>query len=410
MLVGLSTLFWLTNSLPLKANTESPKNSSLNSVRVIDSIKPSKPNVDETTALDFINIEEESKCISYLDFDQNNSCNASVKTHQPKNDLERLIQKTANYIGRFVPMLNNQAKGSDYKKVILNDSKQMIFASVNDLTNTYTNKRIKRIPFLAYTSVDINAGSDSENSFSLNSLMKLKELELDDEGDLKTLLFSQARIAASTNNDGLTTNFGLGLRDRPDSVSMVGVNVFLDHIYPSYTSPHKRLGVGGEYFWQDFQVRNNWYIALTQEREVTIKGAEYEERVVPGWDVELGYRLPQYPQLGIFVRGFNWDYHNTQDNSGLETSINWQANPRLNLEAWVSNEIAPYTTVTNNNLPSTDETFFGLRMKITADPISFTKKDKKRNLINQMTQPVRRRYDILLERSSGKFSNRASGS
>ena len=48
------------------------------------------------------------------------------------------------------------------------------------------------------------------------------------------------------------------------------------------------------------------------------------ERVVPGWDVELGYRLPDYPQLAFAVRAFRWDFVSRTDNSGIEGSVNWR--------------------------------------------------------------------------------------
>ena len=69
--------------------------------------------------------------------------------------------------------------------------------------------------------------------------------------------------------------------------------------------------------------------SITDEKDVTIKGVSYKERVVPGWDVEVGYRLPNKPELAFFVRGFNWDYKNTQDNSGLEGAVSWQATPHF---------------------------------------------------------------------------------
>ena len=100
----------------------------------------------------------------------------------------------------------------------------------------------------------------------------------------------------------------------------------------SYSSSHSRLGFGGEYLWEDFELRNNWYMAMTQAKDITIEGTDYKERVVPGWDLEIGYRLPKNPEVAIFIRGFNWDYHKTQDNSGFEGSINWQATPYINLE------------------------------------------------------------------------------
>ena len=150
-------------------------------------------------------------------------------------------------------------------------------------------------------------------------------------------------------------------------------------------------------------------MAITDEKSVTVKGVNYKERVVDGWDVELGYRLPNKPELAFFVRGFNWDYKYTQDNSGLEGAVSWQATPHVGLEAWVSNEISAASTNLNSKLPGTDETFFGLRMNLTGSPVIFGKNDYKKNMITQMTQPVKRKYDVLLERSIGSFQNRAKG-
>ena len=148
-------------------------------------------------------------------------------------------------------------------------------------------------------------------------------------------------------------------------------------------------------------------MAITNEKNVVIKGVDYQERVVPGWDVEVGYRLPNNPELAFFVRGFNWDYKNTQDNSGLEGSVSWQASPHVGLEAWISNEISAASTTLNSSLPGTDETFFGLRMNITGNPVKFEKSNYKKNMITQMTQPVKRNYEVLLERAATNSNGEA---
>ena len=75
---------------------------------------------------------------------------------------------------------------------------------------------------------------------------------------------------------------------------MVGANAFWDYRMTDYSDAHSRLGLGGEYFWKDFEFRNNWYMAITDEKNIFIKGVEFKERVVDGWDVEVGYRLPNY--------------------------------------------------------------------------------------------------------------------
>ena len=314
----------------------------------------------------------------------------------------------SNYLASLIPTIN-RSNHAGLPNTIFSNSKSLLVDRGYQLASGYINEKIQDIPFFAQTSISLSAGSKSETNFSFDSLMKLKELGNDEEGDIKGIVFSQGRFATSSDSDGSTANLGLGFRHRPNDHSMWGGNTFLDYRMTDYSSSHSRLGIGGEYFWKDLEFRNNWYLAITDKKNVTIKGNSYTERVVPGWDAEAGYRLPKNPELALFVRGFNWDYEDTDDNSGLEGSINWQATPNLNLEAWISNEIAANDTKVNSQLPGTDETFYGVRFRLTAQPIKFLKKDTKANLITQMTQPVRRKYDVLLERSSGTFINRARG-
>ena len=329
--------------------------------------------------------------------------------YKPKDKLDQYIIKGATYSTKFVPLMNDDAQGSEYTSIMANDVKSLLVDAGFNFANAKANGEMQKIPFFAQTSVNISGGTESGTSFSINSLMKLGELAKDEEGDLKTLAFSQARFTTATDAEGSTINLGLGIRNRPNNLSMVGANAFWDYRMTDYSDAHSRLGLGGEYFWKDFEFRNNWYMSITDEKDVTIKGTTYKERVVPGWDVELGYRLPKNPELAFFVRGFNWDYKNTQDNSGLEGSVSWQATPHVGLEAYVSNEISAASTTVNSSLPGTDETFFGLRMNITSNPVKFEKANYKKNMITQMTQPVKRKYDVLLEKSSGSFQNRAKG-
>ena len=328
--------------------------------------------------------------------------------YQPKDKLDEYIIKGVTYSTKFVPLVNDGAEGSEYTSIMANDLNKLLVDTGFNFANSKANSEIQKIPFFAQTSFNISGGTESDTSFSLNSLMKLGELAKDDEGDLKTLAFSQARFATATNADGSTFNLGLGIRHRSNDVSMVGANAFWDYRMTDYSDAQSRLGLGGEYFWKDFEFRNNYYMAITDEKDVTVKGTSYKERVVPGWDLELGYRLPNNPELAFFVRGFNWDYKHTQDNSGLEGSVSWQATPHVGLEAYVSNEISAASTTVNSSLPGTDETFFGLRMNITGSPVKFEKSNYKKNMITQIIQPVKRVNDVLLERAAVNTSGAAT--
>ena len=347
----------------------------------------------------------QSKNIALEDI-QSNNFETSQNTYQPKDKLDKYIINGATYSTKFIPLMNDGSDGSEYTELMAKDVKRLLVDKGFNFINSTTNNQIQKIPFFAQTTVNFSGGTESDKSFSVNSLMKLGELAKDEEGDLKTLAFSQARFATATNADGSTINLGLGIRNRPDDVSMVGANAFWDYRMTDYSDAHSRLGLGGEYLWKDFEFRNNWYVAITDEKDITINGSALKEGVVPGWDLEVGYRLPNNPELAFFVRGFNWDYKYTQDNSGLEGAVSWQASPHVGLEAFVSKEISAASTITNTDLPGTDEIFFGLRMNITSKPVKFEKSNYKKNMIIQMTQPVKRKYDVLLERSTGAWSVR----
>ena len=325
--------------------------------------------------------------------------------YEPKDKLDKNIIDASIYATKFVPLINNDAADSEYTNIMVDDGKRFLIDAGYDFANSKANSQIQKIPFFAQTTVNISGRTESDTSFSINSLMKLGELAKDNEGDIKTLAFSQARFSTATNADGSTTNFGLGIRHRTGEVSMVGANAFWDYRMTDYSDAHSRIGLGGEYFWKDLEFRNNWYMSITDEKSVTIDDISYSERVVPGWDVEVGYRLPNNPELAFFVRGFNWDYKNKHDNSGLEGSVSWQATPHVGLEAFVSNEIAAASTTANSDLPGTDEIFYGFRFNITGAPIKFEKSNYKKNIISQMTQPVKRKYDVLLERHANNSSS-----
>jgi len=50
-------------------------------------------------------------------------------------------------------------------------------------------------------------------------------------------------------------------------------------------------------------------------------------------------------------------------------------------------------------------------MNITGNPVKFETANYKKNMITQMIQPVKRKYDVLLERSTAGtgFQNRVKG-
>ena len=118
--------------------------------------------------------------------------------YEPKDKLDEYIIKGATYSTKFVPLMNDGAEGGEYTSIMTNDFKKLLVDAGFDFANSKANGEIQKIPFFAQTSVNISGGTESDTSFSLNSLMKLGELAKDDQGDIKTLAFSQARFATAT--------------------------------------------------------------------------------------------------------------------------------------------------------------------------------------------------------------------
>ena len=344
------------------------------------------------------------ECDVFVD-PRSQACLGPAEVRQPRTSFERFMQQGAGYVFQYAPSVIDG--NLDLSGVIQSEvTRALISSGVG-----YANNEIKKIPFFSQTTLALSAASSSDITGSLDSFMRLKTLGYDNEDDPMGLIFGQARATLPRSSQP-QFNIGLGSRYRLGEEAMVGLNGFWDLRTTDYSTPHTRWGVGAEGFWRGFELRNNWYIRGSSDKDISINGINYTERVVPGWDLEMGYRIPSYPQLAMFIRGFNWDYKDRSDNSGVEASLSWQATPHANFEMWVSNEIPTHPTDSNSDIDNQPGPYLGIRVRLTGRPVVFAKNDTKQNLITQMTQPVRRRYEVLLERvrkSSTSFQNNVGG-
>ena len=368
------------------------------------------------------------------------SCEISRLADSSLSDFEKALQMGAIYASKFVPTLNHSNSEAVIRETIQSDATSLLVALGND----YVNDQIQSIPFLSQAQIGVDFTTNADTTYYLNGNFKLAELGQDENGKPRGILFAQGNVMG-TSSSGMTTNVGVGARQRINQNAMLGLNAFWDYRMTSYSSAYSRWGAGAEIWWDDFKLTNNWYIAGTGIKRITTSGKAYideddlapgtysfsewagantyNERVVPGWDVGLNYRFPNYPELSVGIRGFRWDYLKHSDNTGIEGSLNWQATPRTNLTAWVSNENPAYPTLSNTELDQRNsDTYFGVRFTIQLQPVK--RKPGSNNLserlLTDMAQPVTRRNDVLLERwkpdedktiegDSTEFQNRASG-
>ena len=98
--------------------------------------------------------------------------------YKPKDKLDEYIIKGATYSTKFVPLMNDGSDGSDYTELMGKDAKRLLVDKGFNFINSNTNNQIQKIPFFAQTTFNISGGTESDTSFSVNSLMKLGELIL----------------------------------------------------------------------------------------------------------------------------------------------------------------------------------------------------------------------------------------
>lgn len=135
-----------------------------------------------------------------------------------------------------------------------------------------------------------------------------------DSPNLRHNIFAQASYAnkqvsnlgtdSSSRRD--TANLGLAYRYVTlDEQHMFGANAFFDHQWPY---DHNRMSLGLDYKTSLYGVALNHYIGLSDWRE---SNDGYEEKAIGGTDLELSGRLPQAPELELFIKGYHWEQEQT---------------------------------------------------------------------------------------------------
>lgn len=120
-------------------------------------------------------------------------------------------------------------------------------------------------------------------------------------------VFNQTSLV---NYDGRTTlNFGLGARHINDSDTVIlGLNAFHDY---EFGSDHRRASIGAEVLTSLFQLRANYYKALSGERSYD----GIYETALDGHDIKFTYELPYFYDSDIYYMSSHW-----YDGSGFRSS------------------------------------------------------------------------------------------
>ena len=116
------------------------------------------------------------------------------------------------------------------------------------------------------------------------------------------LLFSDIR-GRLDDNETQEYNAGLGLRFLLDEESGIGIYGFVDRLKSTYQHSYTQGTFGAEYFKPDWDLRVNAYLPEDKENMInslstlSISGSSISvrrglEKPLPGFDLEVGFRLP----------------------------------------------------------------------------------------------------------------------
>ena len=170
--------------------------------------------------------------------------------------------------------------------------KNKIFQSINTLNNkissNITSFAAENFDSLKHLDFEIKTQENLKQTFSIMSVTEIFKIYSD-----TGTIFNQTSL--NTHDEDETINVGFGIRKLlNDNKILVGSNIFYDH---QFDEGHKRSGAGVEAISSVFDIRGNYYNAITRSKN-TIDGSE---RALDGWDTQLDYHLPFGRDVNVFA-------------------------------------------------------------------------------------------------------------
>ena len=193
-------------------------------------------------------------------------------------------------------------------------SAELVKNKINEFSNetalAISNFAKNNFENMKYLEFDIQIQEKLKPSFSIMSVTELLKI---DSGTV----FNQTSLNTHDNDE--TVNIGFGYRKLlNDNKILIGSNIFYDH---QFDLDHKRTGAGLEAISSIFDLRGNYYNALSGSK-ITSDGSE---RALDGWDTQLDYHLPGEKDVNIFANLFafeNPDSASTYEEKGTKFGAN----------------------------------------------------------------------------------------
>ena len=262
-------------------------------------------------------------------------------------------------------------------------SAELVKNKINEFSNetalAISNFAKNNFENMKYLDFDIQIQEKLKPSFRIMSVSEIFKI---DSGTV----FNQTSL--NTHDDDETINIGFGARKLlNDNKILIGSNIFYDQ---QFTENHKRTGAGVEAISSVFDIRGNYYNAISGSKTTS----EGSERALDGWDAQLDFHVPGKRDINIFANLF--EFENPETSSTFE-----QKGTKLGANASLGNFIIEGGYLDDNQ---NNDSFFG--------SIKFVVKlgdqgeNKTRNYLeytdvsNKLYQPVKRENKIRLVKLS----------
>ena len=197
--------------------------------------------------------------------------------------------------------LKDKAKNNLTNK--LNQGASALSNKISENISSFAEEHFESMKYLDF---NINAQEYLKPTFSIMSVNEITKIA-------SGTIFNQTSI--NTHDGDETINLGFGVRKLlNDNTLLLGANTFYDH---QLTESHERVGLGAEAITSIFDLRGNYYNALSARRtnsEGTI------ERALDGWDLRGDYHLPIDQDVNLFVSAF--EFENPEDISSYKEKGN----------------------------------------------------------------------------------------
>ena len=225
--------------------------------------------------------------------------------------------KLLRYILPILSLLIATNVGSqDLKKKATDKIEGKITQISNQISESISSFAQENFDSMKYLDFSIEAQEYLKPTFSIMSVNEIMKL---DSGTI----FNQTSI--NTHDGDETINIGFGTRKLlNNNTLMLGANTFYDH---QLIESHERVGAGAEAISSIFDVRANYYNAISERR----KNSEgIIERAMDGWDLRGDYHLPIEPEVNLFITAF--EFENPEQSSDFKDKGN-----KFGLDAKVGN-------------------------------------------------------------------------